>query len=82
MIVHGENGFLVGKQRDFAAAIQRLQSEPELLVHIGRRARERCLSMFTLERLLESVGDVYARAAGRFAEPPPRQIGAIVRRSP
>lgn len=82
MIVHGENGFLVGNQREFAAAIQRLQSEPELLVHIGSRARERCLSMFTLERLHENIGRVYARAAGRFAKHPLTRIGAIVRRSP
>jgi glycosyltransferase involved in cell wall biosynthesis len=81
MIVHGENGFLVGNQRDFAVTIQRLQSEPELLLDIGSRARERCLSMFTLERLHENVGHVYARAAGRFAEHPVARIGAIVRRS-
>ena len=82
MIAHGENGFLVGNQRDFAVIIQRLQSEPELLLDIGRRARERCLSMFTLERLHENVGHVYARALGRFAEHPVARIGAIVRRSP
>jgi glycosyltransferase involved in cell wall biosynthesis len=82
MIVHGENGFLVANQRDFAVTIKRLQREPELLLDIGRRARERCLSMFTLERLLENVGHVYARAAGRFTEHPPTRIGAIVRRSP
>jgi glycosyltransferase involved in cell wall biosynthesis len=82
MIAHGDNGFLVGNQRDFAVTIQRLQREPELLLGIGRRARERCLSMFTLERLHENVDHVYARAAGRFAEHPPTRIGAIVRRSP
>jgi len=82
MIVHGENGFLVANQRDFAVTIKRLQREPELLLDIGRRARERCLSMFTSERLLENVGHVYARAAGRFTEHPPTRIGAIVRRSP
>jgi glycosyltransferase involved in cell wall biosynthesis len=82
MIAHGENGFLVGNRRDFAVTIQRLQSEPELLLDIGSRARERCLSMFTLERLHENVGHVYARAAARFAEHPATRIGAIVRRSP
>jgi glycosyltransferase involved in cell wall biosynthesis len=82
MIVHGEDGFLVGNQRDFAVTIQRLRSEPELLLDIGSRARERCLSMFTLERLHENVGHVYARAAGRFAEHPVARIGAVVRRSP
>jgi L-malate glycosyltransferase len=82
MIAHGENGFLVGNQRDFAVTVQRLQSEPELLRDIGSRARERCLSMFTLERLHENIGHVYARAVGRFAEHPRMRIGAIVRRSP
>jgi glycosyltransferase involved in cell wall biosynthesis len=82
MIVHGDNGFLVGSQQEFAAIIQRLQSEPELPRDIGRRARERCLSMFTLERLHEQVGHVYARAAGTLAAPPLTRIGATVRRSP
>jgi glycosyltransferase involved in cell wall biosynthesis len=82
MIVHGDDGFLVGSQQEFAAIIQRLQSEPELPRDIGRRARERCLSMFTLERLHEQVGHVYARAAGTLAAPALTRIGATVRRSP
>jgi glycosyltransferase involved in cell wall biosynthesis len=67
MITHGENGFLAGNQQEFAAAIRRLQGEPELLGEIGRNARDRCAAMFTLERLHESVGQVYARAARRHA---------------
>jgi glycosyltransferase involved in cell wall biosynthesis len=67
MIVDGENGFLVDNEQEFAAVIERLQREPELLPHIGRRARQRCLSMFALERLHENVGQVYARATRRAA---------------
>ena len=82
MIVHGENGFLVGNHRDFTATIERLRSEPELLLDVGRRARDRCVSMFALERLHENVGHAYARAACRSTEHPLARIGAIVRRSP
>jgi glycosyltransferase involved in cell wall biosynthesis len=82
MIVHGENGFLVDNHRNFAAIVERLRSEPELLSDIGRRARDRCVSMFTLERLHESVGRVYARAACKSAAYPPTRSGAIVRRTP
>src|SRR5262249_33563342 len=82
MIVHGESGFLIRDQRDFAVTIRRLQSEPELLLDIGSRARERCLSMFTLERLHEHVGQFSVRAIARFADRPVARIGAIVRRSP
>jgi glycosyltransferase involved in cell wall biosynthesis len=67
MITNGKNGFLVGNQQEFAAAIRRLQIEPELLGEIGRNARDRCVAMFTLERLHESVGQVYARAARKHA---------------
>src|SRR5262245_44435570 len=67
MIIHGENGFLVSNQQEFATAVRRLQSEPELLREIGRNARDLCVSMFTLERLHEHVGHVYVRAACKRA---------------
>src|SRR5262245_6288296 len=67
MIIHGESGFLVSNQQEFATAVRRLQSEPELLREIGRNARDLCVSMFTLERLHEHVGHVYVRAACKRA---------------
>jgi glycosyltransferase involved in cell wall biosynthesis len=70
MIIHGENGFLVSSQQDFATAMRRLQSEPKLLREIGQNARDLCVSMFTLERLHENVGRVYARAACKLAAHP------------
>jgi glycosyltransferase involved in cell wall biosynthesis len=83
MIIHGENGFLVSTQQQFATAMQRLQSEPELLREIGRNARDRCVSMFTLERLHEHVGHVYAHAACKRAGHPLMPTGvSSVRESP
>ena len=75
MIVHGENGFLVSNQQDFATAMRRLLSEPELLREIGRNARDRCVSMFALERLHRDVGHVYARAACTLAARPATPVG-------
>jgi glycosyltransferase involved in cell wall biosynthesis len=83
MIIDGENGFLVSNQQEFATAMRRLQSEPELLREIGRNARDRCISMFTLERLHENVGHVYARAACKLAARPLTPIGvSSVQESP
>jgi glycosyltransferase involved in cell wall biosynthesis len=83
MIIHGENGFLVSTRQQFATAMQRLQSEPELLREIGRNARDRCVSMFTLERLHEHVGHVYAHAACKRAGHPLMPTGvSSVRESP
>jgi glycosyltransferase involved in cell wall biosynthesis len=82
MIVDGENGFLVDNEQQFAAVIERLQREPELLPHIGRQARERCLSMFALEQLHENVGQVYARATRRAAgHASSRGVESMARRS-
>ena len=75
MIIHGENGFLVSNQQDFATTVQRLQSEPELLIDIGRNARDRCVSMFTLKRLHENVAHVYAHAASKLAPQTLTQVG-------
>jgi glycosyltransferase involved in cell wall biosynthesis len=75
MITHGENGFLIEDPRDFAATMQRLQSKPQLLGEIGRKARDRCVCAFTLERLHEGVDRVYARAARKHAAHPPGRIG-------
>ena len=75
MIIHGENGFLVSNQQDFAITVQRLQSEPELLIDIGRNARDRCVSMFTLKRLHENVAHVYAHAASKLAPQTLTQVG-------
>jgi hypothetical protein len=55
--------------------MQRLQSKPQLLHEIGRKARDRCVSTFTLERLHEGIDRVYARAARKHAAHPPARIG-------
>jgi glycosyltransferase involved in cell wall biosynthesis len=75
MIIHGENGFLIESPQDFAATMQRLKSKPQLLHEIGHKARDRCVSAFTLERLHEGVDRVYVRAARKRAALPPARIG-------
>jgi glycosyltransferase involved in cell wall biosynthesis len=74
MITHGENGFLIENPQDFVATMQRLQSKPQLLREIGRNARDRCVSAFTLQRLHEGVDRVYARAARKHAAHAPARI--------
>jgi polysaccharide biosynthesis protein PelF len=50
-----------------AAACVRLLTETEFRHSIGRAARARVLSMFTLEQSLALFGDVYREATGRIA---------------
>jgi L-malate glycosyltransferase len=64
MIVDGHSGFLVAHEREFVDAMKRLLDRPGFADEISRHARDRCAAMFTLERLHESVLDIYTLMRG------------------
>ena len=63
MIDHGVNGLLVppADPRAIAAAVEQLIRDPQLALHLGRRARQRVKERFDIDR---NVGEI----ADRFAE--------------
>lgn len=56
-IEQGECGFLypVDDQDALANILRRLLQDPQLVAHLGARARKRCLDHFSLESLAEQV---------------------------
>ncbi len=66
LIEHGTTGLLVapGDAAGLAAALVRVASEPGLGVSLGRAGRARVNELFTPERHLAGLLEVYARATG------------------
>ena len=52
-ISDGEGGYLVSDEKDWAARIDHLLSNPEEAAHIGELGRERVRKEFLIPRLLE-----------------------------
>ena len=57
----------VGDVPQLAAALNRLLTDHELRDRLGRQARERALTQFTIPRFAASMTDVYREAAERHA---------------
>jgi glycosyltransferase involved in cell wall biosynthesis len=62
MITDGETGFIADDAPGIADALCRAAADPELRARMGRKARERCLSTFTLDRLYAQTMSVYRLA--------------------
>jgi glycosyltransferase involved in cell wall biosynthesis len=65
--VDGETGLVVpvGDAGALASALRRLIADDELRAKMGARARERVLTEFTVDRMVESTLAVYAEALAR-----------------
>ena len=63
MVVDGSNGLLVpsGDERALANAVRALMGEPERRAAFGAQGRARFLERFTLGRMAEEVGAIYAK---------------------
>ncbi len=66
----GMNGILVprGKTEPLATALQKLLANEALRERMGRAARDRILSAYTLELMVERTVSVYETAASRFTD--------------
>ena len=69
VVVDGETGFLVptGDANAMADAIERLMRDPARAIEMGRKARERVLSQFSVEAEADKIAAVYRnvlKAAG------------------
>jgi glycosyltransferase involved in cell wall biosynthesis len=60
----GETGLIVppGDARALARALQKLVTDETLRATLGRRARERVIEEFTIDRMVDRILDVYAEA--------------------
>src|SRR5260370_28717657 len=65
VVLDGENGFIVPtRQPDaFAAALDRILSDPELRVQMGAASRKRS-EYFTLDRMVDEIEELYWRKVG------------------
>ena len=63
MIVDGETGLLIPPQspKALAEAIVSLTEDPALISHLGNAARQRCKELFSLERHVEGVVNIYKK---------------------
>lgn len=65
MVVDGETGLLIelGDSRALGAALAKVLTDPALRGEMGRRARERFEQLFTLDRQLGAIQDLYTSLA-------------------
>ena len=66
LVRDGIDGFLLQRRdpESLAALLLRLADGPELCRIMGASGRERILSRFTVERMVEATLEVYAEALG------------------
>jgi glycosyltransferase involved in cell wall biosynthesis len=59
----GDGGltFLPGDTRALAVCVRRLLDEPGLIAELGRRARDRAMALFTLDRMIEEHFRIFER---------------------
>ena len=63
MIVHGQTGFLASTPQEWARAIERLASSPQLRQEMGRRGRRLVEQRFSVERWAPKFADIVAQVA-------------------
>ena len=70
VVIHGETGFLVppNDPEQLAARIVELLEDPELRATMGRKGHQRFLDLFTIERQVREVVELYASVAGKRPE--------------
>lgn len=66
-VIEGETGYLLRSTdvAELSAKLQRLVDHPEERRRMGQAGRQRCLTAFTLSRMLESTFAVYGEVLGR-----------------
>ena len=66
LVGHEQCGLVVDDTPDkLAAAIERMATDPELRVRLGRNAAEKAAEAFTLERQVYTMADLYVRLVER-----------------
>jgi glycosyltransferase involved in cell wall biosynthesis len=79
IIADGETGLIVEPRNvdDLAAAIERLVADPALAAEMGRKARCRAEQLFSAERIVHSISDIYLQAASEQGLPPAIASGIV-----
>ena len=77
IVAHGDSALLVPPDRpaDLAAAITATLTDPAGAASRARRARERFLATFTVDRVADAMADLYRRALAGRVRPAPAAVG-------
>jgi glycosyltransferase involved in cell wall biosynthesis len=77
VVAHGDSALLVPPDRpaDLAAAITVTLTDPAGAASRARRARERFLATFTIDRVADAMADLYRRALAGRVRPAPAAVG-------
>lgn len=79
LVTHGETGLLVepANPEELQHAIARLLDDPNLSLRMGREARQRVRSTYSVERMVAAYWDLFARlSAGGPLDDVPDRMGA------
>jgi glycosyltransferase involved in cell wall biosynthesis len=77
VVTHGDSALLVPPDRpaELAAAVAATLADPGAAAGRARRARERFLAAFTVDRVADAMADLYRRALAGRARPAPAAAG-------